>query len=159
MTMTTATKTKQRTRKAAQPIPEKIVNNAPKLHEDFPVGAVSHQGDLIFVRIENLPKSAKPRLNQQLADGNTQGSRHILTPHAKAFDCDLAEVQKSIKTATKCDVGESLIGPVFVSPDNPSAHDVTHPEHGHQGFEAGAVIACVYQRNLDAMQKEQRTRD
>lgn len=138
---------------------ERIVNNDPKLHEDFPVGSVSHQGDLIFVRIASLPKSAKSRPNRQLADGNTQGSRHILTTNAQAFDCDANEVSQLIQKANKCDVDARYIGPVFVSPANPTEHDVTHPEHGHQGFEAGAVIACVYQRNLDAEEREQRARD
>lgn len=157
--MATATKTKRRSHKKSQPIPEQIVNNAPKLHEDFPVGSVSHQGDVIFVRIGSLPASAKARVNHQLADGNTQGSRHVLNATAKVFDCDAAEVARMIREANKCVVGESLIGPVFVSPIVPSEHDVTHPEHGHQGFEAGAVIACVYQRNLDSEEREQRTRD
>lgn len=156
--MTTATKTRRNTKKTTT-IPEGIINNAPKLHEDFPVGSVSHQGDLIFVRIAALPKSAKPRESRQLADGNTQGSRHVLTPIAKVYTCDVQDVIAAIKSVTKCNVSEQLVGPVFVSPDHPTDSDVDHPEHGPQGFEAGAVIACVYQRNLDSMQREQRTRD
>lgn len=157
--MAVVTKKRKRTRKTSLVVPERIINNAPKLHEDFPVGTVSHQGDLIFVRISSLPKSAKPRLNHQLADGDTQGSRHVLTPNAKVFDCDPAEVSQLIFLANKCSVSASLIGPVFISPRNPTEHDVTHPEHGHQGFEAGSIIACVYQRNLDSEEREQRTRD
>lgn len=157
--MTTVTKTRRAQKKIATPTPEKIINNDPKLLADFPVGSVSHQGDLIFVRIAALPKSAKPRAARQLAEGNTQGSRHVLTDRAKVYTCDAKDVIAAIKSATKCVVTEQLVGPVFVSPDSPTDSDVDHPEHGPQGFEAGAVIACVYQRNLDAMQREQRTRD
>lgn len=149
-----ATKTKT----AAKTLPESIVNDAPKLHPSFEVGDVAHQGDLIIVAIAALPKSAKPRANRQLAEGNTQGSRHILK-RGEVYDCAAAEVAKAIKSATGCTVAEQYIGPVFVSPKRPTKNDLTHPEHGNQGFPAGAVCAVVYQRNLDQEQREQRTRD
>lgn len=76
-----------------------------------------------------------------------------------AYDVGKAEVARLIHAATKCVVGEQYIGPVFVSPAKPSANDLTHPEHGNQGFPAGAVCAVVYQRNLDAEEREQRTQD
>ena len=38
-------------------------------------------------------------------------------------------------------------------------NDLTHPEHGNQGFSAGAVCAVVYQRNLDAEEREARVLD
>jgi len=140
-------------------IPECVINDAPRLLADFPVGSSAHQGDVIFVAIKSLPKSAKPRLNHQLADGNTQGSRHILTPRAKVYDCDKAQVIAAIKRANKCVVTEDLIGPVFVSPAAPTEHDVTHPEHGDIGFEERAVIACVFQRNLDSLERARRVQD
>jgi len=119
---------------------------------------VSHQGDLILVAIAKLPKSAKPRKNRQLADGDTQGSRHVLE-RGEVFDCKASEVVKAIKAATGCDVDKKYVGPVFRSPEEPTANDLTHPEHGNQGFPAGCVIAVVYQRNLDAEERERRTRD
>lgn len=137
---------------------EDIVNDAPKLFADFPVGSVSHQGDVIFVAIASLPKSANPRQNRQVADGGTQGSRHVVD-RGDVYDCDAAEVARMIINATKCEVDARYIGPVFVSPAEPTEHDVTHPEHGHQGFPAGTVIACVFQRNLDAEQREMRVQD
>lgn len=138
---------------------ESIVNDAPKFHDTFKAGDVSHQGDLIVVGIKSLPKSRKTRPSQQLADGNTQGSRHILREGIEVYDCDPSEVAKAIKQATKCDVSSQYIGPVFVSPDHPTENDMSHPEHGNQGFAAGSICAVVYQRNLDAEEQEQRTRD
>ena len=137
---------------------ERIVNDAPRFLDPFQVGDVSHQGDLILVAIAKLPKSAKPRKNRQLADGDTQGSRHVLE-RGDVFDCKASEVVKAIKAATGCDVGAKYVGPVFRSPEEPTANDLTHPEHGNQGFPAGCVIAVVYQRNLDAEERERRTRD
>ncbi len=137
---------------------EAIINNEPKLHATFEVGDVSHQGDLIIVRIASLPVSAKPRTNRQLAEGKTQGSRHVMT-RGKVYDADAAEVAGLIKSATKCDVAEAYIGPVFVSPAKPAAKDLAHPEHGPQGFPAGSICAVVYQRNLDQEEREQRVRD
>ena len=137
---------------------EKIVNNDSKFLETFKVGDVSYQGDIIIVGISTLPKSAKPRINRQLADGDTQGSRHICE-RGEVFDCDLFEVASLIKDSTGCIIGNKYIGPVFVSPNNPSADDITHPEHGNQGFPAGQVCAVVYQRNLDAENREAKVID
>lgn len=159
MTKTRKTRTQQVER-------EGIVNDAPKLHEVFDIGQASHQGDLIFVRIDKLPASAKPRTNRQLAEGDTQGSRHVVE-HGDIFDCDRREVSLMIEKATAkyCHrpvgvyISEQYIGPVFVSPDAPTADDVTHPEHGNQGFPAGSICATVFQRNLDAEEREAVARD
>ncbi len=142
--------------KAAKP--EAMVTDQPKLLQSFEVGDVSHQGDLIIVRIDALPASAKPRASRQLADGDTQGSRHVLE-RGDVYDCNVDEVAAAIKSATKCDVGRQYIGPVFVSHPSPTENDLTHPEHGNQGFPAGAVCAVVHQRSLDAEQREQRVAD
>ena len=138
--------------------PKVIVNDESKILESFSVGDVSHQGDLTIIAISRLPKSAKPRASRQLADGNTQGSRHVLE-RGGVYDCDPAEVATLVKSATGCDVPENFFGPVFVSPQDPTADDLTHPEHGNQGFPAGTVCAVKYQRNLDAERREVRSRD
>lgn len=137
---------------------ERIANDAAKLHPTFEPGDVSHQGDLIIVAIGKLPASAKPRRSRQLADGNTQGSRHVLE-RGEVYDADAGEVSALIQASTGTAVGFEYIGPVFVSPGEPTADDLTHPEHGNQGFPAGAVCAVVFQRNLDAEEREQRTQD
>lgn len=144
--------------KLSQKKHETIVNNAAKLHTVFEPGDVAHQGDLIFVAIKELPASATPRANRQLAEGDTQGSRHIMT-RGDLFDCNPAEVAEAIMKATALMVQERYVGPVFVSPDNPTEHDLTHPEHGNQGFPAGTVCAVVVQRSLDAEEREQRVAD
>jgi hypothetical protein len=142
---------------------ERIANDASKLHATFDPGDVSHQGDLIIVSIGTLPRSARPRKNRQLAEGDTQGSRHVLE-HGEIFDADPEAVASLILKATEkagcaCRVDPRYIGPVFVAPAEPTPDDLTHPEHGNQGFPAGTVCAVVYQRNLDAEEREQRTRD
>ncbi len=145
----TSTITKQKTTAR----PERIVNDDPKLFDGFSVGDVSHQGDLIIVGIAELPQSAKPRKNRQLAEGSTQGSRHVLA-RGKCFDCESGEVVMAIHAATKIMIERKYVGPVFVSPAKPTANDLTHPEHGNQGFPAGQVCAIVYQRSLDQDQRE-----
>lgn len=149
-------------------INESIINDEPKLLETFGTGMVSHQGDLIIVGIGRLPTSAKVRNNRQLADGNTQGSRHVLVTGA-IYDCDPLEVISLIKEACpKCDIkantekgrGENsiveYIGPVFIGT---GTIDLEHPEHGDQGFPEGQVCAVVYQRTLDSEDKIRRVRD
>ena len=144
-------------RKTTEPR-ERICNNAPKLHASFEVGDVAHQGDLIIVRIARLPASARARTNRQLAEGSTQGSRHVMS-RGDVYDADAAQVAKLICEATGVRVERQYIGPVFVSPANPTESDLTHPEHGRQGFPAGAVCAVVFQRNLDAEERAARVAD
>lgn len=137
---------------------ERICNDDAKLHQAFEVGDVAHQGDIIIVRIGSLPKTAKPRKSRQLAEGDTQGSRHVLK-RGKVFDADPQEVMELILKATKKTVETRYIGPVFVSPDDPTENDLDHPEHGNQGFPAKSVCAVVFQRNLDAEEREARVAD
>ena len=139
--------------------PEAIINDDPKMHIAFGVGDVSHQGDLIVVGISRLPDHKQSRGTQQLADGETQGSRHILRTGIAIYDCDKDEVARLIKEATGCEVSSQYIGPVFSSPSDPTENDLSHPEHGNQGFPASTICAVVYQRNLDAEEQEQRVRD
>ena len=136
-----------------------LVNDEAKYHATWKAGDVAHQGDLIFVGLNSVPESRKVRTTQQLADGNTQGSRHILREGIAVFDCDAAETTAAIKALTGATIGEQYIGPVFVSPANPTADDVDHPEHGNHGFPKGCVVAVVYQRNLDAEEREARVLD
>lgn len=142
--------------------PERLINNDPRTFDDatFPIGTVAHQGDVIFVRIAELPKSAKHEKNRQLAIGNTQGARHVLAAGPKLFRCDAAEVIKNIKIACpKSQIeNERYIGPVFVVGDKGSA-TVEHPEHGWHSFAMPCVIAVVYQRSLDAEERERRVVD
>lgn len=138
---------------------EQIKNNKARMIEDFPIGVATAQGDIYQVSIGTLPKSAKPRANHQVAEGDTQGSRHILADRVTVYDCDQSEVASIIKSKYGVEIQAQYIGPVFASPENPTKNDLRHPEHGNQGFEAGAVIACIHQRNLDAEEREQRARD
>lgn len=150
--MQAATKSRSRKR-VGPPKSETLINNAPRKIVDFPVGEVKAQGDLLFVSIAGLPATLKPRKNRQLADGTTQGSRHVAeTGHV--YDADPAEVAKLIKQATGKAVDARYIGPVIVGPSN-----ITHPEHGHHNYECGCTIATVFQRVLDAEEREQRAVD
>lgn len=160
-----ATKSKNKINRKAKapaakaPVLESIVNNAPRTFTDadFPVGSVACQGDLYFVRIGSFPKSAKPRANRQLAEGNTQGSRHIVSIGA-VYDCDSGEVSKIVNSLLKkLDLQARYVGPVFGTIDDKA--DVTHPEHGHHLFRGEMVLATIFQRNLDAEQREQRSID
>jgi len=152
---------------------EKLVNNAPRKFNDadFTVGTVTHQGDVSFVRLSRLPKGAEKRLNFQLADGNTQGSRHILTKGrgVSVYDVNFEDYQKVVseslkenkKSAKKFSLSEQLAGPVFVIKAEAEG-TVTHPEHGHQTFGSDTedwIVGCVFQRNLDAEEREARVRD
>ena len=148
-----------RTKKLAKKkAPESIVNDEAKLHATFEPGDVSHQGDLVIVAIRSLPASAKPRSNRQLADGATQGSRHVLE-RGDVYDASPAEVSELILAATGLRIDQRYVGPVFVSPAQPTANDLSHVEHGNQGFPPKTICAVVYQRSLDQEEREMRVAD
>lgn len=113
-------------------------------------GDTSAQGDVMFINIGVLPASARPRKNRQLADGNTLGSRHIVT-RGDVFECDPSEVANLALAATGQRIPVKYIGPVFTGPAL-----VEHPEHGDQEFTGECVNATVYQRVWDAEQQQER---
>lgn len=133
-----------------------IVNDAPRTFTDadFPVGSVAHQGDVILVRIESLPESRRDRANRQLADGNTQGSRHVLV-EGFVYDCDRGEVADRIQdVCPKAElIADDFIGPVFLG------GELTHPEHGNHHYADDMVIATVYQRTVDVLDRIERVQD
>lgn len=162
--MATVKVTKQRTgKKVAKP--ESLINDAPRMFDDssLEVGTGAHQGDMIFMRICELPKGAKPRQSRQLAIGNTQGSRHVLITGevydvpAMQFETALQEAVSKYKPGKRVRISAALVGPVFTTAGGVA--EVDHPEHGNHVFHGDMVIACVYQRNLDAEEREQRARD
>ncbi len=135
---------------------KKMKNDELKIHDTFSPGDVTAQGDLNIVCLPKMPSSAKRRKNLQLADGNTQGSRHVLT-QGLAYECDKSELRNAIKIATGCDVAEMCLGPVFTGDHNPSY--VSHPEHGDQQFPADSICVVTYQRSLDAEERERLAAD
>ena len=128
-----------------------IRESAPSLgnrqHPAWAPGDVAHQGDLIFVGLAGVPAYAKPRSNRQLAEGETRGSKHVVDGGA------VYDLVKPADAGLK-GIGEAYIGPVFVGPCV-----VTHPQHQHHEFPEGSVVCVVYQRNLDAEEREVRARD
>lgn len=138
---------------------ECIINDESKLHECFEVGDCSAQGDFMLFRLPSLPKSAKPRQSRQLAEGTSMGSRHIVE-RGDIYDCDPEEVCKMITSVRpKIKVDSRYIGPVFVCPDEPTADDLSHPDHGNQGFPGKSIICSISQRILDAEDREMRNKD
>ena len=96
---------------------------------------------------------------RNLSHPNLVAARGTVLERGDVYNADASEVAELIQQATKCRVERRYIGPVFISPAEPTADDLTHPEHGNQGFPAGQVCAVVYQRNIYAEEREQRVRD
>lgn len=131
----------------------KVQNDDAKDMSVFAAGDVMPQGDLYIVGLKSLPKSAKPRMLRQLAEGGTRGSQHV-HEGGDIYDCDPGEVVSCIKYATGREIAPQYIGPVFVG------GSIRHPEHGdHENYPAGQVCAVVYQRSLDAEEREARVQD
>ena len=129
--------------------------HAVREHLTWSPGDAAHQGDLILICLPSLPKSAKPRVNRQMAEGETMGSRHIVNG-SECYDVDAVKVAEMIAKATKgrCKPAAQYVGPVFVG-----SCVLEHPQHQHQAFPAGTVTVCVFQRNQTADDRELRAQD
>ena len=150
---------KVRKRPAAKLPAETMTNDETRVLDDgtWPVGSVAHQGDLIFVRIAELPVGATPRANRQLADGTTQGSRHVCEK-GDVFDAPAESVVAAVKSVCpRSDVQVQYVGPLFRTKRGVAFID--HPEHGAYRMNGKMVVAVIVQRNLDAEERERRTVD
>lgn len=132
---------------------EKIKNNDTRNFDAWRPGDVAAQGDLNIVCVRTMPKSAKPRQNRQMADGETMGSRHIVT-RGDCFDADAKELARLVKEATGKDVRDRYMGPLFTGPAT-----LDHPEHGNHEYPLECVNVVVFQRVLDAEERERRVLD
>lgn len=98
------------------------------------LGDVVRQGDIYLVCIDCLPSKGKDSDNRQLAPGNTQGSRHILSGDVK------------IVSGHKTEYHEALSGPAFQCVGDVT---VTHPEHTHVVLPKDTCWQVVYQVAYD----------
>jgi len=149
---------KTMTKTVPDAMPENITNDDTRVITEamMGVGDCYPQGDLYFVRLAKMPKSAKPRANRQLADGTTQGSRHVCEI-GDVYDCDRSELSEEIKAANGAEVDQKYLGIVFSTKDGRAS--VTHPEHGDHDYRMDGCFAVVVQRNLTADQREVRAID
>lgn len=141
---------------------EKMFNDAPvEFSSDrFLPGDVAHQGDIMVVCLKGRPKGkAEIRQDRQIAEGNTQGSRHVLVS-GDLFNFESNNVADAIYEATGCRVAPQYCGPVF-STGKAGVANLEHPEHGNHTYSGQDMwCASVYQRNFDAEeQAEKRARD
>ena len=117
-----------------------------RFSEAASVGENIRQGDIYIARIDSPPVGAKAiPVRLQLAEGETQGSRHIL---------DSAEGVTMFEAPID-GVAEYLVGPILVLTRE---RTITHPEHVHVVCPPG-VYRVTYQRSLDREEQEIRALD
>ena len=124
-----------------------------KQHEAWMAGDIAHQGDIIFVALKKLPKNATVRKNRQIFEGNTSGSRHVVIG-GTVYTVPNDILSKLLKEEHNITIDEKYIGPVFSG-----ACVVEHPEHMHQEFPDHCATVVLFQRNLDAEEREIKARD
>lgn len=117
----------------------KVKKSAEKMHSQKTerigspsLGDVVRQGDIYLVCIKELPKDGKETKDLQLAPGNTQGSRHIMSGNVKMVTGVKFQNFNSV-----------LVGPAFKCEGDAT---VTHPEHGNKILPEGTVWQVVYQQ-------------
>jgi len=99
--------------------------------------ACLRQGDVVLHQMEPTElQGLKPTKERQLAPGTSKGSRHILEGDVNVF----------AYAGT-----DPLEGPRFLV--GPGGATVTHPEHRHYMFHAGACGRVRYEQDLDAAER------
>lgn len=108
------------------------------------LGDVVRQGDIYLVCIEQAPSGMTSKTNQ-LAPGNTLGSRHIVVGNCRVISgFNRGRVLDQIYAYVKgSSVHINLVGPVVVCLGDTT---LEHPEHGHKVLPGDTVWAVVYQR-------------
>lgn len=115
---------------------QRAKNDQPRDCTTLPVGDVAQQGD-VYIHVAPTDHPHGPRLaTRQLAEGDTQGSRHIAEGHVKIY---------APTTPTASMETGALLGPVVVAT---GPWTLTHPEHPHHHYGPG-TYAIVHQ--LDAI--------
>lgn len=146
----------EKTMKQITEAAEDIKNDAPA-GVALAVGDVLRQGDLYVVRVHELPARKTKRKNRQLADGDTQGSRHVLRGKCGLFDVRAGDVDALLKKADRrFDVRDYQVGPAF---ETTEAITIEHPEHGHRTLTEPGCYISIFQRSLTADEREERARD
>lgn len=115
-------------------------------------GSAARQGDVYLLTIPAdwlksqegvaFPEGAAER---QIAEGNTQGSRHIISGDCKIFrkhNIGWAKINNLLKQNPGVQITET-IGPAFITGKGCS---VTHPEHGDIVVPEGYAIITTYQQ-------------
>lgn len=115
---------------------EKNKDASVRIMTGLKIGQVSQQGD-IYIHAAPLDHPHGPELaTRQLAEGDTQGSRHIAEGPVKIY----APTERAASMTS-----QALLGPVVVAS---GPWTLTHPEHPHHKFGAG-TFAIVHQ--MDAI--------
>jgi hypothetical protein len=140
-------------RSVSSPHVETMDPSIPRVCDAICPGDNVPQGDVNMVCIAALPKSAKTRASRQIADGDTRGSRHVVEGGA-VYDADAVELAQAVKQATGLTIDPQYMGPVVEG-----LCVLTHPQHQHHKYPAGVVMVAVYQRNLNAEEREIRASD
>lgn len=119
---------------------QKIIDSEPlpetRFADKLAIGEVIHQGDIYLQKIEKVPPFASLSQTRQLARGNSQGSRHIVSGSCLVWNTDT--LGKKLTT----DYGTTIVGPVIESPDEYVT--VTHPQHADHSIPPG-IYQCYLQ--------------
>lgn len=111
-----------------------------RIVDDLPVGAFVRQGDVYLEKIQEKPRGLTPWGGRQVVEGATLGSRHVLSPNARAYRCPNHDrpVQRQGGTA--------YVGPVVECDER---FLLTHPEHAEFDLPPG-VYQVWYQSDPQA---------
>lgn len=120
------------------------------------IGERVRQGDIYLIRVPNDHEHGKPWGSNQVAVGNTIGSRHVAVGNVDVF----AGVPSAIKSMFPKWSDEQLqacCGPVVVAR---GTWDLQHPEHPHHEIGQAsttdvATYQVTYQWNAHTMQRSQ----
>jgi len=118
---------------------KQCADNRPRKNEKMKVGDFCQQGDVYIYKVANDHPHGPETKNRQMAEGSTQGSRHIAGGTGKIY---LPTVPPPNAKSG------ALLGPVIIGK---KSWPLTHPVHPHHSFGAG-TFAIVHQ--MDAITRQ-----
>ena len=147
--MATKTKSKPKSTTASSAyqevldLAEQIKNGEPATIALIEPGDVVRQGDIYLVSLDVSPASPKRWAGRQLAEGTTQGSRHVTVGDCDLFLPDPARAKDVLNRLIPGTRDQELfLGPVIEARESVT---IEHPEHGHRTLPAGTYLV-TYQR-------------
>lgn len=121
----------------------KMSTAEPRFIRVIEVGQHIRQGDILITRIAKLPNGLKETQQLQLAEGNTQGSRHCLDSACTA----------TTKIFIDPNTSDRLRGPFLQAGER---FNITHPEHSHFSLPSGCY-AVTFERDFAREERERVT--
>lgn len=130
---------------------EQIRNDERRVVEVMSPGDNVRQGDIYITFLDREPRVIGPHESRQLAEGNTQGSRHTVEGDCEVLQVDGAEALEILHRLVPDSRNfEQFVGPMIRAP---KGCEVPHPEHAHYSLPPGSHLVTIQRAHADVVRR------